>query len=117
MWMSLLRLAAPAEAAEPPPAEIEEDVRHLRRHRTQGWERPTLYTGLGLMGASVVGGVVSFEVLRARCSFECMELLGPVVLGGAGFALGGVVATVGAVGIAAAPTEHDGLAIAIRGRF
>ncbi|MEM6930745.1 MAG: hypothetical protein AAF602_27675, partial [Myxococcota bacterium] len=81
------------------------------------WARRTLAAGLGIMGASAVGGAVGLGVVGANCNGECgLAPLAPFALGAFGVAVGATTALVGGIGVIATP-RRGGAEIAVTFRF
>jgi hypothetical protein len=114
--VSSLAQTPPAPAPEAPPP----------RRQLQGWEKPSLYTGLALTATSLIGGYVWFDLESRTCSDEGYTTTGggggdgcnaavPLLLGLGGAVTGLTLTGIGAVGLLVAPKE--GVTVTVTGRF
>ncbi|MEQ1566345.1 MAG: hypothetical protein ABMA64_11960 [Myxococcota bacterium] len=106
MWAELEAIATPSPEEPEAAAPAEERPPKV----LQGWEKPMVHVGLGVMGVSAVGGALTYAAMVPGCSERghCFDLIAPLAIGAIGVTLGGVTTLVGGAGIAAAPRRGGG---------
>lgn len=130
MWLLFASVASlaqtPPEPAAPQPVAPQPiSSQRVPRRQLKGWEKPSLYMGLGLTATSLIGGYVWFDLESRTCSDEgystttggssvCDPVL-PVFLGLGGAVTGLALTGIGGVGLLAAP--KGATTVVVTGRF